>query len=741
MPASGQARWAFALLLAVATAALLRAIGFEEVFLDDGSVVFFFGDAFYHARRALWSFENFPGVLLFDACINFPDGSVIPHPPLLDWTVAAAARLLGASRFVFERVTAWSPVFFGALTVLPVYALGAAFGRRGAGLGAAFLYAALPVPVSYARVGNADHHAAAGLLGAAFLVLVILALDPERRGRRLALVHAGLVPVRAALLCTWTGSLLYLGIGELALALAGIVSARRDRQLGQAAGCLVTALLVAPVVALSPLPNGGPASATELSWLHVAFYAAAAAVCGGSLAMQVLRPTPRVWLRLARAGTVAALALLVVLALPGFLEGVLRAAGFLGRSDDYTGLVVEQLPLFWEQGELRAAAGERRMGYYAYLLPFTPLVWLFVSGPAALAGRRQLLFVWTLVFGYLALQQFRYVHDVAPAACVAFALALAEGARWLSARGVAAPAASALGVGVGALLLAPAAVRTYAPQLEVTRAHLRGDLVGFDRALLSIGGTQLRFAQAVAAATPPTPGCNASEDVPDYGILAHPAIGHVLHYAGQRATPADPFGPYIGRKNFAKALRFLVSEDEEEAVAIAEALRTPFLVTAEEGGDAAPLSMAHRLHRDDGSRTDTAAHLGRFRLVLEGPRGGVPISVAFETELRPTLPYKLFELVPGAILEVQTDPGAEVQAQIPVSTSSGRRFVFRAGTMADGAGIARLRVPYATESTGPTRAMAPYRVRSGRAVVLVNVPEDAVRSGATLRVGEPQPRR
>jgi dolichyl-phosphooligosaccharide-protein glycotransferase len=725
------------LLVAVVTAALLRAIGFEEVFLDDDSVVFFFGDAFYHARRALWSFENFPRVLLFDSCINFPDGSVIPHPPLLDWIVAAAARALGTSRTVFEHTAAWSPVVFGALTVLPVYALGAAFGRRGAGLGAAFLYAALPIPVMYARVGNADHHAAAGLFGAAFLALVAFALDPQRRGRELAILHASLVPVRAALLGTWTGSLLYLGLGELALALAGVLSGRRDRLLGQAAGCLATAALLAPVVALSPVPNGGLASATELSWLHVAFYAAAAAVCGGSAALQAFRPTAQAWVRLARAGVLAALVLLLVLALPGFLEGVLRAAGFLARADDYTGLVVEQLPLFWEQGELRAAAGERRMGYYAYLLPFTPLVWLLVPGRPELQARRHLLFAWSVIFGYLALQQFRYVHDLAPAACLAFALALAEGARWLRERGVARRTAAGLAVALGTLLLAPAAVRYYAPNLEPVRAHLLGRLTGVDRALLSIGGTQLRFAQAVAALTPPTPGCDGSEDVPAYGILAHPAIGHVLHYTGQRATPADPFGPYIGRENFARAVRFLMTDDEEEAVAIAEALRTPFVVTAEEGGDAASASMAHRLHRDDGSKVGEADHLGRFRLVVEGPPGGIPISVVFESGLRSTLPYKLFELVAGGVLEARAEPGAEVDARLPIVTSSGRRFLFRASGVADDTGLARLRVPYATERTGPTRALAPYHVHTGQALVRVDVPEDAVRSGAVLRVADP----
>ena len=82
----------------------------------------------------------------------------------------------------------------------------------------------------------------------------------------------------------------------------------------------------------------------------------------------------------------------------------------------------------------------------------------------------------------------------------------------------------------------------------------------------SIGGTQLRFAEAVRAVTPESPGCDTSDEVPRYGILAHPAIGHVLHYVAHRATPADPLGPYIGRENFQRVLRFHRVESEFEAL-------------------------------------------------------------------------------------------------------------------------------------------------------------------------------
>jgi hypothetical protein len=119
--------------------------------------------------------------------------------------------------------------------------------------------------------------------------------------------------VRAALLLTWNGSLLYPGLGELALLSAGCVGARRALLSGQLASALATVALVAPVVIRAPVPPGGPFSATELSWLHLAAYAGVAGVAGGVLALERLSPARSGWLRLARAAGVAlALGLLLL---------------------------------------------------------------------------------------------------------------------------------------------------------------------------------------------------------------------------------------------------------------------------------------------------------------------------------------------------------------------------------------------------------------------------------------------
>lgn len=726
---SGSA-WPAALAGALLVAFAARALGLEQVFLGDGTVVFDYGDSFYHARLALFSFANFPHFLSFDSCIDFPAGAHSVYPPLWPLTVAGVAHLFGSDVATFERVAAWLPPVFGALATVPIYLIGKSVASRGVGVGAALLYALFPVTITYSKVGNVDHHAFAGFLGALLLAGYVATLVESCRGVRLWAWMLVLGLARAALLLAWNGGLLYIVPGELALAIAGAQRGSRPLLRAQAAGALLTVAVLAPAVWLLPTPIGGPYSATQLSRLQPLAFAALAALCLGLLALERLRPAATGARRLVRLVALAAAIGLLLLAVPGVFAALRVAFDFVTKTGGYTAQVLEQLPLFFGEGEISRAAGERRLGYFAYLVPLAPLAFAQASGDRERRAALLLLFAWTLVLGILALQQVRYAHDYAPAGSVAFAMLLQQAGRWVTRRR-APRAAPAFAVLLGALLLWPTVPAHFAPSAWLTWTYLRGGLAEMDRGLFSLGGTQTRFAQTVAAVTPPTPGCDTTTDVPSYGILAHPAIGHSLHYTAHRATPADPHGPFSGQENWDTVSRFLTTESEDEAVAIAERLHTPFVLTAEEGQDD-PAAIAQRLHRDDGSALGDGANLGRFRLLAEGPIGGIPLSWHFEAGRRRAIPYKLFELVPGALLEVPAAPGAAVVAELPLSTATGRNFVFRARAVADDAGIARLRLPYATDGAGPTRAQGSYRV-AGRG--LVPVSEQAVREGAVIHLG------
>ena len=83
-----------------ALALLVRSLAYANVF-HRGDVVFAPADAMYHVRRAYFTYESWPRVLLFDPYVNYPDGAPVPWPPLTD---VVAGLFVGWLAYRFARV-------------------------------------------------------------------------------------------------------------------------------------------------------------------------------------------------------------------------------------------------------------------------------------------------------------------------------------------------------------------------------------------------------------------------------------------------------------------------------------------------------------------------------------------------------------------------------------------------------------------------------------------------------------
>ncbi|MBW1687582.1 MAG: hypothetical protein JRS35_21305 [Deltaproteobacteria bacterium] len=77
-------------------------------------------------------------------------------------------------------------------------------------------------------------------------------------------------------------------------------------------------------------------------------------------------------------------------------------------------------------------------------------------------------------------------------------------------------------------------------------------------------------------------------------------------------------------------------------------------------------------------------------------------------------------------------------SQTESGSTGGRRWstsVSSPSTLADREGLARLRVPYATVTTAPTRPAGPYTLRSGGRSQRIRVSDAQVRQGAVIAIG------
>lgn len=718
----------------------VRSVGIERVCPASGpSPLLAVDDAQYHARRAAFTADHLPAVLWFDPYLNHPHGAMVPWPPLYDFALGAAGRALGD----LAAVLVWAPVAFAVATAFAVYGAGRRLGGRAVGLAAVAWLALLPASTRYTSVGNPDHHAAVAWLASLLLLGNLAVLAAEGRPRRLWAGEGALTGVRLALLGSWHGSVLYALLAE---GLAGAVAAghgRGDALRAQAVGCAVAAAGGVAALALPHSSYGGAWSAVEPSRLQPAVYAAAAGVAAaGALALvrRARAARPLGWRSgLAAVGIPAALAGAVLLALAW--DSLSLAWAYAARSEAFIAFNYESQPL-WRGG---FASAFELYGGAALLLPLTPLAGLWAARRGRSRAAGHFLAGWTALLLVLAVSNARYGSDFAPAVSLSFALlgaglvrrVAARHPRWRTAAGAAACAAIPLLLWRPIADLAPPAGRSLDALLgHPAPARRRAD--AFTRSVYA-------FVDRVRATTPETAGWDDPREHPAYGIVVPPTLGFIVNARARRATPAGNFGPYVGREGLEATNRFYLARDEPAAMRETEGLAVRYVITTDEGR--APGVLWHRLHHGDGSATRRRPGLGHFRLVTESPRPGVPLGA-----LRGAapdfvdVPYKLFEIVPGAVLEVAGSPGEVVVAELEVRAPEGRRFPYRTFAIVPEAGPARLRVPYATDAAPDpardalpgafrrARAVGPYRVAIEGRELDVEVSERQVAEGAAVPV-------
>jgi dolichyl-phosphooligosaccharide-protein glycotransferase len=715
----------------VVVAFALRALDWFGVFPADGSVVLEPTDGSYHARRALYTFMRFPEVLVFDPYIAFPSGALVPMPPLFDWALGSVARLFGTSHATFERVAAWISPVLGALCVLPVAAIGRGVGGTRSGVAAAWLYATLPGAGLLAGVGNPDHHAAVSLLAGLWLASSIAETRRTRIRFLHALAHSAIV---AAMLLTWSGSLLYLALGEgTRFAVAAVVSGHPRRLFLQAGTSVAAGALVVPWLLATPPPAAGPLTSTTLSWLHVVTLAALGVLCAATGALAQARPEQRRVRRALRAGLLAAACAAPLLALPAVVGGLSSGVGFVTKSDLWAAGNPEQQPLFGTIPSRVTRTPQERFGFFVYLIPLTPLlVGLGLRGKALEA--RLLLLGWATALAWLALEQVRFAFDYAVPGSVVFAWTLAAGRDRL-ARHLTASVATALACAAGVGMAVPAFEAWHRPRVEAAWAALRNG--PRERRTLSPVASARAFGLTIQENTPETAGFLDPEERPAYALLVPPGLGHAMVYLARRLVAANNFGPYLDPEKYADVKAFYAAAREEEALAITERLGARYALTAEGTSLESP-ELEFRLHREDGVASASGPAVEHFRLIAEGPPRGK--SLGFRSPQgtpRGAIPYKLFERVEGAVIEAPAAASATLQAELQLRTNLGRSFLYRAEATAGADGVARLRVPYPTVGSAPTRAVGPWQISLAGLRWSAEVTEGAVARGEVIRLRPP----
>lgn len=709
---------------ACALGLLLRSLGYYDVFPPDGEVLLGVDDAQFHARRALFSFVNFPAVLDFDWFLAFPDGAAAPVPPLFDWATAGVARLFGDGERTLETVAAWVSPVTGALLVFPAWAIGRSVASSGVGLAAAGLTVVLPSGMLITRLGNFDHHGAVALVAACWLASSLSCVD--RTGRSLIGRTTVQASVITLMLFTWSGSLLYVVLGAGAQVGAILLLHGSPERLAATAASLLGAAVPAALwLAANAAPLGGPFSSQTLSWLHVLTLLGIAGATLVLAAWELRRASTGPAARLLRLALVAGIAGLPLLALPSIRDQLLQGLSFLAQQDEWAAINPEQLPLFHSQTS--AASASLRLGLFAYLVPLLPIYLGWRLGRTRKREELVLLLLWVLALTVLLLSQVRYGTDFTVPGAVAIAMLLADSMGGL-ARRLPAPAAGAIVVLLVGLALATPLARFHWPEVQAALLQMKmGDALR--RALpMTSHEAAIRFGHVVRRATPEPGGFLQRGVRPEYGILVPPAFGHRFVYTARRPVPANNLGPYLDLKKYRLAKRFYRSRNSAEALRLLDRLSVRYVVTFARG--ARIVTFADHLHLRIDSAGEDSPSTGRLRLIAPAEPSPLTTRTARgDSKSGWGFPFRLFELVEGALLLVEAEPGTEVVAAIRLEMSVGRSVVYRTVGTAGADGVARVRVPYSTRQAGLVATPGPWRVRVGEREIPYEVSEVDVRNG------------
>jgi len=681
-------------------------------------------DSLYHMRRVERALREGLPVASADPYLAWPEGSAIPWPPYYTRLAVAAlapfapdARDQGGEVLHewIERSVATLPFVCGLLSVLVAAFAGAAIAGAGGAWIAATSTALCTAAIAYSKPGNGDHHAFVSLCSAIVLALLSRAFDPQRLEKRSASLGLGVLAglVAGVQLGAWAGAVLYLVAVQIALGWLIVLQARRPRLGLPWVGLAfhATALIVAlPAVLASPWKDQHPWMVVNLTWFHVVFLLAGAAVFVPLLTLRSPSPALRAypWIVLA---TLAIAGACLVWMDTGPGRGLREAMQWAARENDFMQRVQESKSLIADPALLFDA-----LGWGVLLLP---VAWGAMAWQALARGRLELL-PWVAASGLLAPQAAMQARFAEPFV-IPMAVVLGWGAVQLVSSSWAARV-QRLPRWSLALLALVLVAGAHAQSVARTWRRLRTTSLN----VLQLESPTLLAARQMAEwlRTQPFP-------EQDPGVLALWSWGHLIEWAAARPAVATNFGLYVGEDSFRDPSRFFLAEDPAAAEALLARRRAGSVLVTSDLPDnlnsmllAVDPSLRARYVEEaigtGGSLTPEWFRTLGARLMFDGsvfgPAGAGErpldfLRLVFVSPLRdpertlrsaaePSPAGWLWQRVAGARLSARAEQGSELAVRIEIEyPRAGYRLVWSDSARAGPDGVARLRVPYAT--TGP----------------------------------------
>jgi oligosaccharyl transferase (archaeosortase A-associated) len=728
-----QKRHKFVDLLAIVSLALLLRLAAGGTSLIGSHMLLTGYDEYYHMRRIIYTVGHFPQTLWFDSYLNYPHGLNLTWPPLFDQLLAAISLIFGQhTQQGIMMVSSFMPVILGAITVAVVYFMIREVFDRNTALLASFMTAISSYHISKTMIGAVDHHGLEVLLLLGSLLFIVLAFSRSEK-RYLFASTAGVM--MAGLAYTWEGTDIYLGIFLVYAIVQSILDLKRGGSSKDMTIVLTVAFGVMLVLVL-PFWN--------TSWLSFSFVGAAASIA----AMLLLFAISHIMAEKRINWIAYPLVILVLISLLFPIFNIIGNSFNIGLSPgsviEYllgsamSGKIAEAEPLFYNMTLSDLISSGIGPNLLFALAGLAALI-LYIKRNKDKGNQNQgqiLILVWAIYSFILTIGQARFLYIFSIAAGTLISILFFRAKDYIENRMASRKQkpSNALAAILLILLVLPTGMETIS-------------FISGEQSLMP--GDWYESLNWLGANSNSTSFYDNPSETPEYGIMDWWDYGNWIVYIAKRPVVANNF--QAGAEDSA---RFYLSDSEKEATSMLDERRSRYVLVdydmcygklpaivlwanedlsgymtfTENGQDVTATPMPKflnttlaRLYLADG------IGMGHFRLIHESPK-------LVGTNL-PSGYVKIFEYVPGALIEVKAGPDRETGALLNMTTNQGRSLTYvNEGFLKEGK--YEIRVPYPTENRYGFHVLNPYLIfsgnQSGIEMMNINVSEQDILNGRII---------
>jgi len=745
---------------------------------SNGKIVFIGFDSFYHIRRIVYTVHNFPDTIAFDPYLNYPFGFEIGWPPAYDQLIAGIALIIGngnPSISTIEVVSAIFPALMGALTILPLYYLASTVFEKRTALISALILSLIPAHLMISEAGFTDHHVAEVFLSTTAYALFALSL---KYGREIDLsvsnikkldVKLVLKPIifsvasgciLALAVFTWIGSPIFLGIIGI-YALVQLTIDVKNVKLSEyvltsvIATYMTILLLVLPFIQKLLRPEFDM-SGMFISWFHILFILSILIMSAlGAIVANIFIKRRIHWTYyIASALTISiAVAAFIYNVAPDFYQNAVAGIHYLIGSSGILQTIAEARPILFDD-----SFTIRHVWSRFTIFGLTAVIGLFavIKEMHKKNYPSEIIFfcTWTVIILILTVYQRRFAYTLA----INFAILSGYFANMLynmwkkeqeqNNKQKSKKAASKTplwetitNTSIILIFIVIISIFFFVPIVD-TVIYPGTPSTDWQESLVWLESN-----------SPETSFYLESDNSPEYGVLSWWDYGNWILYMAKRPVVANNF-----QTGVEDSARFFITSNESESLSILEKRNVKYVITdslmttgkfkpivdisgenydtgmeIEEfiQGEEVKKTTLFKLHLFDGSG------LGYLRLVYESEGGDLKVETSNSSENYTNVKnVKVFEYVPGAIVEGFARPEQEVYARTNVTLSNGRVFKYQNEATANESGWYELKLPYSTTYTPYNSTVENYRITmdiSPDLIKEVHVTEKDVMSANRLR--------